>query len=66
MTRNEVLTELASRYHELGLLQAKMRSFRTSALSSEEILPVVKALTECQVRIFELEEMLQRMETRPN
>jgi hypothetical protein len=39
---------------------------RISALSAEEILPVVKALTECQVRIFELEEMLQRMETRPN
>jgi hypothetical protein len=58
MTRNEVLTELAIRYHELGLLQAKMRSFRTFAPSAEEILPVVKAITECQVRIFALEELL--------
>ena len=58
LTRDEALSELWNKQNEFHWLQAKMASYPHMIPTFEEMLPMVAAMSDSQVRIYELKAFL--------
>jgi ABC-type uncharacterized transport system permease subunit len=58
MTSGEALVALVIKAQEFRQLQDKMMSFRTIAPSVAVVLPVVAAIVECQVNMWQLQDLI--------